>query len=135
MVLSMDKTIDTIRVKAEFEDTVCLFFGDSATGKTYLFRKIKAYCMVSDMSVVSIDDVGLATDAETLVRLCKGKDVVIFDRADLYLTTEIVKGVLENGAKLVLISVKDRCLLKLENYGVYNINFTGTELTTKRLRR
>lgn len=133
MSYSLEMFSDDISIKAKFIDTVCVFSGNSGTGKTYLFNKIKADCKINGRKVIIISDNGVdIRNDKVIIDMCKDMEVVMFDRADLYLTHEIVSGVLNSGVKLILVAMKNPSTLNLKKYGSYSVDFTERELVTKR---
>lgn len=124
MNLNVDTNIGSINIKTYFESDLCIFCGNSGTGKTYLFSLLADYYKTDlGLNVIRINEVGESVkNKNTLIDMCSGNDIVIFDRADLYITPEVVEGVRQNGAKLVLISIKNYGFTsKLRDFKLYRI--------------
>lgn len=114
-----------------FEDKVNLFKGCSGEGKTFVFRIIKTYLKYNGVSCLFVGNEMMDLSEEELILLCRGKSVIIFDKADLYLTQRLLDYAVQE-AETIIVSMKCFFGLNFCKLGMYTIDYQGNSLSTKR---
>ena len=84
---------------------ISVFQQDSGTGKTFLFKVIKAFSVIEGWACHYFDYQTKDLDEDMIIDICKTMDVVCFDSADLYFTPSLVES-LKTLSCIVLASLK-----------------------------
>ena len=132
-MLQFKKPINGVDFDVSFTDKVNVFRGSSGTGKTFLFNVISAYCAKNNISHAYIDyKTVLTDDIDLILSHCKGKDIVILDNADLYLTPDLFQSIRDLGCTIIL-SKKTTFGLNMRDAHLYTVDYNGNTLSTRRL--
>lgn len=112
---------------ANFENKINLLVDSSGTGKTFLLQMLRFYCSENNLTCTHVDfihkDIPLGSS-----------DILLFDKADLYFTSEIFEE-LKHLDAISVVSIKSLTRLNLEgDIGLYKLINTGTEITVERYR-
>lgn len=130
-MLKLDEVFNGIHFNVSFEDKVNLFDGNSGEGKTFMFKMIKTYLKVKGVSCFYICSEMFDFPLETIKSICRGKSVVIFDNADLYLTQDLLDSVVKT-ADTIIINMKNPYNLVMSDVGFYSLNYDTDSLCTNR---
>ena len=134
MSYDVEMNTDTIHVNLHFKDRVCFLHGNSGTGKTYMLSKIQAHCIANGEPFVNVGDIGVQSrDAELILNMCRGKNVVMFDRAEHYLTRQLLESVCALSPNLVIVCTKDVVTLSGVEHGEYVVEYTADSLGVRRV--
>ncbi len=113
------------------QDKINLFTGYSGTGKTFAFGAIQEYLKSNNVSTIYFDYRQVDYTTEQLISLCKNREVVILDNADLYTTQELLDYLI-NSNKIIMFSIKNRYKYRFKAFGTYDINYENTRLVIRR---
>lgn len=130
-MLSINSEFSGITFKVEFKDKINLFNGNSGEGKTFMFKTLKTYLKFKGVSCLYVGNEMLDLSLEEMKLVCRGKSVIIFDKADLYLTQELLDTAIEI-ADTIIISMKIPYELGMSNIGFYSLHYEADSLCTKR---
>ena len=111
-MISINSVNKNVKCNIILQEGIGACFDLSGSGKTFAFKIIENYCEQNDIPCRKFDYTAMGSSLEFFITACKGKDVVIFDNADLYITPEILLGVKNLGVKYILASIKSRSYLK-----------------------
>lgn len=129
-MMKIEKQLGALKVNLKFDDKLCVLTGNSGTGKTYVLNILESCAMNQGITHRAIDNRSENDSPDMIAQLCKGKDLVLLDNADLYLTEELLKRICSN-AKQVIVSIHYAyCTLAIKDRGIYGIKFTGDTLTS-----
>lgn len=132
-MLQFKKLINGVNFDVSFIDSINVIRGSSGTGKTFLFNVISAYCAKNNITHAYIDYKTVLTgDTDLILPHCKGKDIVILDNADLYLTSDLFQSIRDLGCTIIL-SKKTTFGLNMRGAHLYTIDYKGNVLATRRL--
>ena len=108
-----------------FENKINLLVDNSGTGKTFLLNMLKFYCDEGGISCAHVDY--LHQDV-----ILDNKDILLFDRADLYLTSEMFNKISSLDATSI-ISIKSTVDLNLVgDIGFYRVLYYNKSIVTRR---
>lgn len=113
------------------QDKINLFTGYSGTGKTFAFGAIQEYLKSNNVNTIYFDYRQIDYTTEQLISLCKNREVVILDNADLYTTQELLDYLI-NSDKIIMCSIKNRYKYRFKAFGTYDINYENTRLVIRR---
>ncbi len=113
------------------QDRINLFTGYSGTGKTFAFGAIQEYLKSNNVSTIYFDYRQVDYTTEQLISLCKNREVVILDNADLYITQELLDYLI-NSNKIIMCSIENRYKYRFKAFGTYDINYENTRLVIRR---
>lgn len=99
-------------VNIELDKGIYVFGGCSGTGKTFLAKILHSVCSIKKIKYKYFNNVMKDYKADTIVSIASGNDLVFFDNADLYLTSDILKDIKDT--RCILISMKDVCKLGVD---------------------
>lgn len=123
-----------LEVIAKFTDNINILFDDSGTGKTYLIGLLQGYCYENNINVCFFDSNASDYTEESIILNLKGRDMVLFDNGDLYLTDKILNYCRENNI-LVIVSLKNIVRLNTLDAGLYVVKYGNGVLRTARCRQ
>jgi len=115
---------------ADFIDKVNLMIDDSGTGKTFLIKMVINYCRNNNIPYLHIDyeHRDLLNDVGNL----NSKEILLFDKADLYLTKELFEEI-KNLKPISIISIKNIKGYKVKNnVGKYRLINTGENIDVEK---
>lgn len=116
----------------KFFDRLNYIKGSSGTGKTFLFNVMQAYCVLNGIPCAFVDSKMLASvNNDIIYSMCKEKEIVILDHADLYLDAELFNKIRDLGCT-VIVSKKRTFGLNMEDVHLYLVEYEGNTLCTKR---
>lgn len=113
--MRLNEKIGHTFVDIDFTNKVCILHGNSATGKSYLFKLLNSYYM-DDAMLIDSGDLG-KTGVSKIVD--SNYKLLMLDNADLYLTEQLLRQYL-NYADTVLIAMHNPYELKLNDIGYYS---------------
>ena len=120
-----------VLMSAEFQHNICYFHGASGTGKTFAFKLLSAYFQHQGIPQVYLNYTVKGCSLDTLLQLCDGKEVVLLDNADLYLTKEMLYQLKD---RVPLILVSQHTIFARSNKAIegnYALKYDGTQLEIK----
>lgn len=115
----------------ELNDKICLFTGNSGTGKSFAMMAIHKYLVEHGVDVLYINYKNCNYTVEQIIGLCSVNKVIIMDDADLYMTQELYNYIKLN-CEQSLICLKDIYRIRRGNCGFYNIIYEGNTLRTEK---
>lgn len=130
-MLQLNEVFSGVHFDVLFEDKVNLFSGVSGEGKTFMFKMIKTYLKVKGVFCFYICSEMLDLPLEIMKSACRGKSVIIFDNADLYLTQDLFDSVVKT-ADTIIISMKSPYKLVMSDVGFYSLNYEADNLCTRK---
>ena len=104
MIIS--QTFNDITIEAEIFKGVNLLSGNSGTGKTLLMQSIELYCANNNIKYAFLNYRNKDNTKEQIISLCQNTDIVMIDNADLFITNDIIREILEI-SNYIVISLKD----------------------------
>lgn len=125
-----------INIKCSLERGIGVFFGNSGLGKTLTFNLIDSYCTSNNIPYVHFNSNGLSFGRNAIIEACRGKKIVIFDNADLYLDTDLLNSIKDFGIDYILVSIKVLSKISgVSNMFNYNIKVSESnkELLVERI--
>lgn len=120
-----------IDIEVNFNPGTHILEGHSGTGKSLLLEAINLFCLNVDKSCVYLNFNNRHNTEKVILTLCKGKEVVLLDNADLYLTDEILRE-LKAENRFIIISVKDTAELDISEDNFYEVQYQNQKI---RLRK
>ena len=129
MAVTLKRRVNNTDFDVALIDKVCIFFDDSATGKTYLFGILHQLLLEKGISSFVFKSENLSEDGRIDERIFSS-DVVFLDSADL--TQDVYDRLLKTSLLLVL-SVKRLHDVNYGDYGMYTVSYEKDVLKTKRL--
>lgn len=131
-MLKIKEKLNGVFFDVSFQDKINILRGPSGSGKTFLFNTISAYCYTKGISYAFIDYRFLASNDEGLILShCIGKDILLFDNADLYMSSELFNEVRKLGSTIIM-SIKNTYGLNMSEARSYRVMYEGNSLKTRR---
>lgn len=130
MALTLKRRVNNTDFDVSLIDKVCIFFDDSATGKTYLFDILNQLLQRRGVKSFLFKAENLSVDGKVNDQIFSS-DVVFLDSADLYLTQDMYDKLLKSSS-MIILSVKSLHEVNYRSYGMYAISYEGDTLKTKR---
>ncbi len=122
------KTEGTLNVDISLSNKVCLLASDSGTGKTYAMSFVREYCIENDIRCTMVNYNDAEKSEDEIIRYCVDSDVVIFDDANLYLTSSIIDRVYQT-SKIIVVCAQDLFgFMDCDDTAFYSASFTGERL-------
>ena len=105
--LDINEEYDGLDIRVSLDSNkVNMFFGNSGTGKTFLFSVIEKYCSIKSITCVNICKWYMTMqNMDIILKACKEAEVIIADRADLY-DIQTLLSFVDITNKIVLVSLK-----------------------------
>lgn len=125
-MISINAKISGVTFDVQVDDNVNILTGYSGTGKTFMFKAITEYLKANGMKCIYFNNTAMNFSEMAIKDACKGKELIIFDNADLYLTQEILD--YARNICTVIISMKLAFNLKIKPYSIYKISYTDNKL-------
>jgi ABC-type transporter Mla maintaining outer membrane lipid asymmetry ATPase subunit MlaF len=123
-------SVRNLKYELIFKDRICYIIDDSGTGKTFLFSNLRNYCLNNNIDFTFIDYNYSNKSENDIISVCHNcSEIVIFDNADLYLTSNIINNIT---AKLVVASLKSSIGLRTEETGNYELVQKDNVISLKR---
>ena len=133
MALFLKKEANGVKFEVAFSDKINVLKGASGTGKSFLFSVISSYCASENIPYALVDYRFVSEDnTEAILQYCKGKEIIILDNADLYLTPELFMGIQKLGATMI-ISKKTTFGLDMREAHLYAVDYIKGSLKTRRI--
>lgn len=105
----------------DFKNRINLLVDDSGTGKTFLLQMLKFFCDDNNISCAHIDYIHKDMPLE-------GNDVLLFDKADLYVTSDMFDKLKDLDATSI-ISIKNTTDLDMYgDIGMYRLINSGKQI-------
>jgi hypothetical protein len=119
-----------LEYKLEFKNRICYIIDESGTGKTFLFKNLRNYCLNNNIDFTFIDYNYANKSEDEVINVCRNcTEIIILDNADLYLTPKIIDNL---RAKLVIASLKSSIGLRTDETGNYELVQNGNVISVKR---
>ncbi len=133
--IDIEKRIGDLNISIHLDSRVCVFSGNSGSGKTYSIKIIKGYARTCGIKCIEIN-CGIGTDisAEDIISICKNKEIILLDNADLYLTSEILKSISKEDNLIVVCIQNTFCTMGIKGRALYDIEFDSNSLKTIKSR-
>ena len=115
-------------------DKVCIFNSGSGTGKTFMCNTIEGYCFSNNISCQNIGYNSYGKTSEEIVDSCKGCSVVLLDKSDTYLRSEMLKEIAKS-ADLVIVCMHHIHELDISQSeaGIYLTEFEDNNIITRKV--
>ena len=130
MAVTLKRRVNNTDFDVSLIDKVCIFFDDSATGKTYLFEILNQLLLKKGVKSFLFKAENLSADGKVNDQIFSS-DVVFLDSADLYLTQDMYDKLLKSSS-MIILSVKSLHEVNYGSYGMYVIKYEGDILKTER---
>lgn len=119
--------LSNLRLVIKLPDVgLCVFAPNSGTGKTYLCTLLKKMSL-PEVATVTYDS--NANIMNVMIEEAIKKDVIIFDRFDMYATDELLEKIVNlSTAKLIILDYKNRNTEFLTDYEIVNVTLTDKEM-------
>lgn len=141
-VLEINEVIGSILINANFCERVNVLRSDSGTGKSFLFDLLLAGALIQNCSFYNLKfgliDYNTILNGslikEHIIEVCKNKDVILMDDADLYLSRSLIRELLIEFPNLMfIISIKFlHSILGIESFAFYTLEHTPHKLMVKK---
>lgn len=138
MMFSFHKTLNGVKCDVDITDDLCLIYGDSATGKTFISNVINSayksegkrclYVTGEDDIDKLVSDINIYTDS---------RSVIILDDADMCFCKEVLEALGNSkGIKIIIFKTTleyDR--IKCDSLGYYDVECKPNQIKLVRSRR
>lgn len=131
-MIKIEENLGGIDFSIQFDDRVNLLTGHSGTGKTFMLKMMADYFMLEGVSCAFFNRKTMELSQKAMKEACIGKDVIIFDDADLYLTQELLDYASDVGT--VIVSMKSFYTLGFKSLGFYLVEYSENRLEVRRRR-
>lgn len=123
-MFKIDYNDGNVSLNCILDRKLMLLEGNSGSGKTYLMDLLKSYFVINKVPFRAFSMDAFGADESAIISMCRGAQVVLFDNADLYLTSGIVKSIL-NDVDLVIICAHTFDMDDyVESMGYYTVNYS-----------
>lgn len=118
---------NSINVNISIKEHVGFIVGNSGTGKTFLFELLCKYCDARSIAYYMFNHSSYRALANFDVN---SVDLIVLDNAELYLNEKIYN-LLKAGSATVLICCKNYWNYDMCGVGLYEVEYTEHNITTK----
>ena len=115
-MLDISSKYTDIEVVGTFKDKFNVLWGESGSGKTFLFSKIKSYLQDAEVTYVEIPHNASSSTVLGILSTLQEGAVVVYDSGDLSFDAEICK---------CIDSLDIICIISLKTLKTLNIQITG----------
>ena len=123
-----------IEVVGVFDNKLNVLWGESGSGKTFLFSKIKAFLQDTKTPYIEIPHNSSSGTVLSILNSLQSGTVVLYDSGDLSFNEEICR-IIDSLEIICIISLKTLKYAKYTDYGLYTVKYTpGTLLVEKYYR-
>lgn len=130
-VLTLEKISNGVMFKVHFKHKINVIKGSSGTGKSFLFSELLQKCNRDNVPAVLIDyRVLTSSNVHLIEAMCKGKQVVLLDNADLYLTSELFDKI-RSMDNVIVMSKKTTFGLNMKDARQYVIEYNNDTLSVR----
>lgn len=120
-----------INVTVDIKEHISFMVGNSGTGKTFLFELICKFCDIRDIAYCMFNHSNYRALSNFDVN---SVDLIILDNADMYLDESIFNR-LKAGSANVLICCKNYWNYDMHNVGLYKVEYTEHNISTRLVSR
>lgn len=141
-ILEINEVIGSILINASFCERVNVLKDNSGTGKSFLFDLLRAGARMQNCSLYNLKFglidyntiLNTSSTVNNIIEVCKDKDVILMDNADLYLTRNLMQELLIKFPNLMfIISIKFlHSILNIESIAFYTIEHIPHKLSVRR---
>lgn len=121
-----------ISVKVSLPQRINIVRGNSGTGKTFL-AKVLGQLVMKGYEVVSIKFDNYKAISYEKISTFGDNTLLILDNADLYMSSELQRALLNNAATC-LIFTRDTRFFNITNSALCIVNYEGKELSIREIR-
>lgn len=129
-MIKIEENLGGIDFSIQFDDRINLLTEQSGTGKTFMLNMMADYLMLKGEPYAFFSRKTMFFSQDAMKEACVGKDIIIFDDADLYLTQELLDCASDIGT--VIVSMKSFYTLSFRSCGFYSVEYSGNNLEVKR---
>lgn len=115
-----------------FENKLNVLWGESGSGKTFLFSKIKAFLQDTKTPYVEIPHNASSRTVLSILNSLQSGTVVLYDSGDLSFNEEICR-IVDSLDIICIISLKTLKYAKYTDYGLYTVRYTSGALLVEEL--
>lgn len=131
-MLDISSKYTDIEVIGKFKDKLNVLWGESGSGKTFLFSKIKSYLQDAGVTYVEIPHNASSSTVLGILSTLQEGAVVVYDSGDLSFDTEICKCI-DRLDIICVISLKTLKNAKYTDYGLYTVKYSPGTLLVEEL--
>lgn len=133
-MISLDCNVGRLKVDVKFEGKFNILYGDSGTGKTYLFSLLNYYFRKDKHYVAYINyNTELNGQVENMLKDNK-YGVYLIDNADIFMTCEYFD-ILNSKDVIAIVSLKNRLILPVDcDIKFYDVDLSDMGLFLKEKR-
>jgi hypothetical protein len=128
-MLTFHEKIYDVNFNVSFTDRICFLRSASGSGKSLLLRAIASYCETHEISCVLVN---YNFEQDCIYQSCTGKEVILLDDAELYLTQELFAAIRDLGKMLIVVK-QSTYGLDMHEAHIYRLSFEVSEITTRRI--
>ena len=133
-MLDLNFNYSKVNFNVCFKDKICILNGQSGSGKTFLLKVLQEYFNLNGVSSYRVySDIDMLKDKEVLEYLIKDYEILLLDRADLYMSWDIYKKILESDVTAIICMRRLSIIKDKSNMGVYDVVYEGDRLSCVRL--
>ena len=131
-MLDISSKYTDIEVVGTFKDKFNVLWGESGSGKTFLFSKIKSYLQDAEVTYVEIPHNASSSTVLGILSTLQEGAVVVYDSGDLSFDAEICKCI-DSLDIICIISLKTLKNAKHTDYGLYTVKYSPGTLLVEEL--
>lgn len=129
--LNVKTNFEGYEIDVEFTDGVNFLTSKAGKGKSLLLKALQQYCFLNRIKSLYLDWSVVHFSVDQIIKNCEGKEVVLLDSADLYLTDELLERLRELTDTVVIIEMKDMNKVDVENTTLCFLQCKDNILTLK----
>lgn len=131
-MLDVSSKYTDIEVAGVFKNKLNVLWGESGSGKTFLFNKIKAFLQDTKTPYVEIPHSASNRTVLSILNSLQSRTVVLYDSGDLSFNEEICR-VIDGLDIICIISLKTLKYAKYTDYGLYTVKYAPGILRVEEL--
>lgn len=131
-MLDVSSKYTDIEVAGVFKNKLNVLWGESGSGKTFLFSKIKAFLQDTKTPYVEIPHSASSGTVLSILNSLQSGTVVVYDSGDLSFDAEICKCI-DSLDIICIISLKTLKNAKYTDYGLYTVKYSPGTLLVEEL--
>lgn len=121
-MLDISSKYTDIEVIGVFDNKLNVLWGESGSGKTFLFSKIKAFLQDTKTPYVEIPHNAASVTVLSILNSLQSGTVVLYDSGDLSFNKEICR-LIDSLNIVCIISLKTLKYAKYTDYGLYVVKY------------
>lgn len=131
-MLDVSSKYTDVEVAGVFKNKLNVLWGESGSGKTFLFSKIKAFLQDTKTPFVEIPHSASSRTVLSILNSLQSRTVVLYDSGDLSFNEEICR-VIDSLDIICIISLRTLKYAKYTDYGLYTVKYAPGILRVEEL--